>query len=159
MSHSKRRELAFWMPGISINSDYQCNCMRFGSLLPLGLQRIRCIIYYTHTHSVLPGPSPLHLTVSGPEAWLCSEKKQDSGFSICFCSHAQMLGAKADGLLSTEPAGPWHTHIGVSLTTDVAGSRLSLNCLSSFAHSSNCFHFLSSSRTGHLSFSTLRISL
>lgn len=143
-----REKLAFWMPGISINSDYQCNIM------------LRDLIFTTHTLSqccqALP---PLHLMVSGPETWLCSENRRLWFFNLLFAhiiKEKQMLGAKADRHLRTAPAGPWH--IGVSLTTDIAGSRL-LNCLSGFAaHSSNCFHFLSSSGIAYPSFSTLRIS-
>ena len=120
---------------------------------------VRDLIFTTHTLSqccqALP---PLHLMVSGPETWLCSENRLI--FQSAFCSHNQReanAGSKS-WQIPQDCTCRTLTHIGVSLTTNVAGSRL-LNCLSGFAaHSSNCFHFLSSSGIAYPSFWTLRIS-
>ena len=99
---------------------------------------------------------PLHLMVPGPEAWLCSENRRIWFFNLLF-AHIKRSKCWEQKQTPQNCTCRTLTHTGFSLTTDVAGSRF--NCLSGFAaHSSNCFHFLSSSRIAHPSFSTLTIS-
>ena len=66
---------------------------------------------------------PLHLMVPGPEAWLCSENRRFWFFNLLF-AHIKRSKRWEQKQTPQNCTCRTLTHIGVSLTTDVAGSRL-----------------------------------